>query len=122
MSWLVQPRLVDGPFEDPGLFIDFRYGRRAILFDIGDLAPLSSRELLRVSHVFVSHTHMDHMAGFDRLFRLCLHRTVPLTLIGPLNFVAQIEHRIRSFTWNLLDENSVDFCLRAMEFDGFCLT
>lgn len=122
MSWLVQPRLINDPFNDPGLYLDFRFGRRAILFDLGDVTPLSSRELLRVSHVFVSHTHVDHMAGFDRLFRLCLHRTAPLTLIGPPRFIEQIEHRIRGFTWNLLDENSVDFRLHAMNFDGVRLT
>lgn len=122
MSWLVQPRLVNDPFSDPGVYLDFRYGRRAILFDLGDVGALSSRELLRVSHVFVSHTHVDHMAGFDRLFRLCLHRPHPLTLIGPPGFAAQVEHRIRGFTWNLLDENSVDFCLRAMDYDGSNLT
>ncbi len=122
MSWLVQPRLVNDPFSDPGLYLDFRYGRRAILFDLGDVSPLSPRELLRVSHVFVSHTHVDHIAGFDRLFRLCLHRPSPLTLIGPPGFVEQVEHRIRGFTWNLLDENSVDFRLRSMEYDGRRLT
>ena len=121
MSWLVQPRLVNEPFGDPCVYLDFRFGRRAILFDLGDVSPLSSRELLRVSHVFVSHTHVDHIAGFDRLFRLCLHRPSPLTLIGPLGFADQIEHRIHSFTWNLLDENSADFCLRAMDFNGFRL-
>jgi ribonuclease Z len=113
---------VNDPFGDPGVYLDFRYGRRAILFDLGDVSALSSRELLRVSHVFVSHTHVDHIAGFDRLFRLCLHRPSPLTLIGPPGFAAQIEHRIRGFTWNLLDENSVDFCLRAMDYDGLRLT
>jgi ribonuclease Z len=122
MSWLVQPRLVNDPFSDPGVYLDFRYGRRAILFDLGDVSALSPRELLRVSHVFVSHTHVDHMAGFDRLFRLCLHRPFPLILIGPPGFAAQVEHRIRGFTWNLLDENSVDFCLRAMDYDGKNLT
>ncbi|MBM1174179.1 ribonuclease Z [Microvirga arabica] len=122
MSWLVQPRLVNDPFSDPGLYLDFRYGRRAILFDLGDVSPLSSRELLRVSQVFISHMHVDHIAGFDRLFRLCLHRPHPLTLIGPPGFIAQIEHRIRSFTWNLLDENSVDFCLCAMDYNGSRLT
>ncbi|WP_046868282.1 ribonuclease Z [Microvirga massiliensis] len=118
MSWLVRPRLVNGPFDDPGLYLDFRFGRRAILFDLGDLTPLSSRELMRVSHVFVSHTHMDHIAGFDRLLRVCLHRTEPLTLVGPSGFIDQVEHRIRSFTWNLLDEHSIDFRLHVMEFES----
>jgi ribonuclease Z len=122
MSWLVQPRLLNDPFSDPGIYLDFRYGRRAILFDLGDVSLLSSRELLRVSHVFVSHMHVDHIAGFDRLFRLCLHRPSPLVLTGPPGFTDQIEHRIRSFTWNLLDENSVDFCLCAMDYDGVRLT
>ena len=118
MTFLVQPRLVNGPFEDPGLYLDFRYARRAILFDLGELGALSPRELLRVSHAFVSHAHMDHVAGFDRLLRLCLHRPEPLSLVGPCGFADQVEHRLRSFTWNLLDAQSVDFRLRVAEFDG----
>jgi len=121
MSWLVQPRLINGPFDDPGLYLDFRFGRRAMLFDLGDLAPLSSRELMRVSHAFVSHMHLDHVAGFDRLFRVCLHRPGPLTMVGPRSFIEQVEHRIRSFTWNLLDETSIDFRLHVMEFGGTCI-
>ena len=118
VTQLVQPRLVNPPEGDPGVYLDFRFGRRAMLFDLGELASLTPRELLRVSHAFISHAHMDHVAGFDPLLRLRLHRPRPLTIIGPEGFLRQTENRLGAFSWNLLDATSVDFRLAVREFDG----
>ncbi len=61
---------------------------------------------------------MDHFAGFDRLIRICLHRTAPLHLIGPDEFADRVEHKLQAYTLNLLDEDAVNFIIIASEFGG----
>lgn len=109
------PHLVNDPFGDPAMFVDFLHERRALLFDLGDLSSLPPRMLLRISHVFVSHTHVDHFIGFDHLVRICLGREKRLHLYGPPGFVDQVEHRLASYTWNLVENYPTDFTVVAAE-------
>jgi ribonuclease Z len=107
--------LVNEPFGDPGLYVDFNFGSRALLFDLGNLAALPNKKLLRISDVFVTHTHMDHFFGFDRLLRVCLGRAKQLRLYGPPGFRAQVEHKLAAYTWNLVDNYPGDFTIEVWE-------
>ncbi|MES1241409.1 MAG: MBL fold metallo-hydrolase [Acidobacteriota bacterium] len=115
MKPLFHPRLVNDPFGDPALYVDFLYERRALLLDLGDLSPLSPRQILRVDHAFVSHTHMDHFVGFDTLLRLLLGRDKTLHLYGPPGFLDRVEHKLAAYTWNLVANYESDFVIRAVE-------
>ncbi|MFO1376683.1 MAG: MBL fold metallo-hydrolase [Steroidobacteraceae bacterium] len=110
--------LTNRSFGDPGVHVDLKFERRALLFDIGDISSLATRRLLRISDVFVSHTHMDHFCGFDHLLRVCLGRDSGVRLYGPAGFIAQLEHRLAAYTWNLVQNYETAFVIEAHEYDG----
>ena len=95
--------LVNPPFGDPGLYVEIRWARRALLFDLGDNEALGPTRLLRAMDVFVSHTHMDHFIGFDRVLRVALGRGKTLRLYGPPGLIDNVAGKLRGYTWNLVD-------------------
>jgi len=97
------PHLVNDPFGDPGLYVEVRWARRALLFDLGENTALSPTQLLRTQDIFVSHTHMDHFIGFDRLIRVALGRGKHLKLYGPPDLINNVMGKLRGYTWNLVD-------------------
>ncbi|RLC29885.1 MAG: ribonuclease Z [Deltaproteobacteria bacterium] len=115
MRSFLHPKLINGPFDDPGLFIPLFFENRALMFDLGDISPLSPRDILKTSHAFVTHTHMDHFAGFDRMLRLFLGRDKELHLYGPEGFLKNIEGKLAGYTWNLVDNFKYCFSIRATE-------
>jgi ribonuclease Z len=58
---------------------------------------------------------MDHFAGFDHLLRVCLGRDTGVRLYGPQDFIAQVEHKLAAYTWNLVQNYTVDFVIDAHE-------
>jgi ribonuclease Z len=110
-----QPLLVNGRFGDPAVYVDMPRRTGAILFDLGDLAPLGTRELLRVGFVFVSHMHMDHFIGFDRLLRVHVGQEKRISMVGPAGFAAAVGHKLSAYSWDLVDRFESDFVIDAVE-------
>ena len=109
------PRLINGFFDDPGLFIPFQFQHRALIFDLGDINGLGPKDVLKISHAFVSHTHMDHFIGFDRLLRLSLGREKKISLYGPPGFLKNVAGKLAGYAWNLTDKYNYPLSLQITE-------
>lgn len=109
------PRFINGPFGDPGLFIPFLFERRAFFVDLGDISSVSPRDLLKVTHLFITHTHMDHFVGIDKLIRIFLGRDKNLFAYGPRGFLKNIEGKLAGYSWNLAKDYKTNFTIHATE-------
>ena len=118
MKPVFQPTLVNDPFGDPAVYVDFFFQGRALLFDLGDLRPLATRKILRLRDIFVSHAHMDHFFGFDWLLRVCLGRAMRLRLFGPAGIIGQVEAKLSAYTWNLVENYETDLSFEVIEVLG----
>jgi ribonuclease Z len=111
----LHPRLVNGRFGDPAVYVEALHRPEALLFDLGDLTPLSTRDLLRIGHVFVSHMHMDHFVGFDRLLRVNVGRDKRIALVGPAGIAAAVWHKLQAYSWDLVDRYRTDVVFEVLE-------
>jgi ribonuclease Z len=117
MRPILHPSLVNGRFGDPALYVEMLFEKRAIQFDLGDISNLSPRKIQRLEHVFVSHTHIDHFIGFDRLLRLLVGREKTIKLYGPSGFIDHVHHKLRAYRWNLVDRFTSDLVFLVTEVD-----
>jgi len=118
MRPLLHPVLVNGRFGDPALYVETLFERYAILFDLGDIGSLPARKVQRIEYVFVSHAHIDHFFGFDRLLRLLVGREKTIQLYGPDGFVDRVYHKLQGYHWDLFDRYACDLIFTTTEIDA----
>ncbi len=104
-------QLLGAPGEDNALFVrvDGGQAQSRLLFDCGEntAAHLPFSEVYALEHICFSHLHMDHIAGFDGLFRQLYPRTErPNLIYGPPQTRAILHHRLQGFLWNLSSGDS----------------
>jgi phosphoribosyl 1,2-cyclic phosphate phosphodiesterase len=74
--------------------VQIRSGELSILVDSGpDLREQALRErLTKVDAVLYTHSHVDHVVGFDELRAFCWHREGPLPLHATAECMATIKN------------------------------
>src|SRR3954452_1165492 len=92
-------RLVNGSTGDPRLFIDYPRTGNALLFGSGENAGLDPKRLGDLDAVFITHHHVDHFIGFDRIVRVNLDREQALYVYGPVGTIRKVYARIKSYEY-----------------------
>ncbi len=100
--------ILGGPGRDNALLVRVEAGHRTdrLLFDCGAgcVSSLELSEVQKIDHLFFSHLHMDHVAGFDDFFRANYARdSRPNVVWGPAGTARIIHHRLRGYWWNLCE-------------------
>lgn len=95
--------------HDNALFVKINRGTAIyrLLCDCGEvgLAGLPHTDLQALDHLLLSHLHIDHISGFDTLFRRTFNRAEPPNQVwGPPATAQIIQHRLQGFMWNLQHE------------------
>ncbi len=101
--------LVNDVFGDPGVYVEVRWSKRALLFDLGHNDGLGAKRLLRANDIFISHTHLDHFIGFDAVLRVALGRGKTVRLFGPPGLINNVQGKLQGYTWNLVDGYPLTF-------------
>lgn len=105
----VEFTLVNGVVGDPLLKIQLLNGRRCLLFDLGDAGRLRSRILHRVTDIFISHTHMDHIFGFPLLLRSRMNSTDPCRIYGPGGLSENLFCQLQGYHWDRIGDDGPQF-------------
>lgn len=100
---------VNSPFEDTAFFVRNVYKSEAFLFDCGRIGALSNSEVLSIKEIFISHTHIDHFYGFDRILRGTLLSGKKFRIFGPPGIIKNVRGKIDSYTWNLIKSYPVSY-------------
>lgn len=98
-------KILGTPPNDNALWVTANGGQSTsqFLFDCGadTLQSISHGDIQTIDHLFISHSHMDHISGFDAFFRINFQRSNrPNHIWGPPGTAKIISHRFQGFWWS----------------------
>ena len=102
------------PDEDICLLIKVANHSFHYMCDCGEARALTVKECQNTAALFLSHTHIDHFVNFDTLLRHQLGTGRKVVICGPEGIAEQVQNRIRSYCWNLIEKGSVSYEIREI--------
>lgn len=94
-----EAELVNGSTGDPVVWLDYPGRDDAILLDCGDNCALPLERLADLRAVFITHHHVDHFIGLDRIVRANIDSDKTVTIHGPRGTIRKVYDRIMAYEY-----------------------
>lgn len=94
-----EAELVNGSTGDPVVWLDYPGRDDAILLDCGDNCGLPLERLADLTAVFITHHHVDHFIGLDRIVRANIDSDKTVTIHGPRGTIRKVYDRIMAYEY-----------------------
>lgn len=99
-------RLLDRKTDYPAVHLTWE--GQGLLFDCGE-GSLTPREVHKLAGIFLSHLHIDHFLGFDRIISHAIDCPRAFRVFGPQGTAAGVQSKLRAYTWNLVGGDALRF-------------
>ena len=111
--------LANGVTGDPLLLLRLRHRRATLMFDVGECQQISRRLLHTVTDLFLTHAHLDHVAGFTYLLRSRLSAMLPpLHIYGPPGTRDHIAGFLAGVRWDRIGDDGPEFVVNEIDGDS----
>lgn len=111
---MFRPELKSRIGEDISILVKLDNHPWNYLCECGDASDLSVKEIQNCNAIFISHTHIDHFVNFDAVIRHQIGIQRKVVICGPQGIAEQVQHKIKGYTWNLIEEGSITYEIREV--------
>lgn len=111
---MFHPSIKSKPDEDICILLKLDNHPWNYICDCGDASKLTVKDCQNTAAIFISHTHIDHFCNFDTILRHQLGIQRRVIICGPIGIAKQVQAKILSYTWNLIEANSIIYEIREI--------
>lgn len=100
--------------EDISISVQLDNHPWSYICECGDASNWTVKEVQNANAVFISHTHIDHFVNFDMVIRHQIGIQRRVVICGPKGIAAQVQAKLKSYTWNLIEKGAIVYEIREM--------
>ncbi len=115
---MFKPQVVSADDEDICILIKVDNHSNNYICECGEAKRLSVKDCQNTKAIFISHTHIDHFANFDTILRHQIGTQKNVIIVGPMGIIDQVQNRIKSYCWNLIEEGAISYEIREIQEAG----